>query len=727
MNKVRLLTFTFSDTDGTLYQGAQGVTYFSPIGNELRAAQYKVPIVYTPRIYQETAENFSKIAQNYYGAPVYLYEGGKQTRFFYLTAVTGGGKLPGGRYLFNLEGTDLAGLYVSRAHQGGIYANTNAGDIIYSILGASNIQPGTGKIYYEFSGGGYVVPDVAIDSSLYSKKISGWLPYTNDARNNLRIILQRLNAVLTTMTAPESLTGQEGLIPYIAADQTQAVQTISPYKTHAGDSYEQAEKIAKVNVLEHGYLALNTTPAETLYKEAGTADRKLVVFDKPYHSLDGGGLTINQQKANFAIVSGTGTLTGKPYIDTVRQLTETISTLGSELTIDNTLIDSLNSEAMLERAAHYYQTAQALRTDFAAEDELGAGSPVIVEDPLGEQVAGYIEEQTATFSGINKLVNKLAAGWYPVSGSVFTEMRLFSAGGTLTVPEGVKLLRLILIQGGTGGWGGYKGGNATHSTLGGPDDTPGDGGDPGEGGSAGKVNIVDIQEADLAASYTITVGAAGTAGAADHGAGTAGGHSTATDGVDTYTSADGDVPANGISNPMTGDALAINGQTGVYKGGGGIGPGTDDPITITDTETGVTGNTTWRSGTSRSVSGGAHGGGGPAYGSDGQNAGTTYTGDGADAALDGFNGYTAQPSGGYGSGGIGGNGGGGGAASTDTNVSGGSGGHGSPGGPAAGGAVIALMSYGSNPLPTPTPNWLFGADYEQLFDFYYEPLKAEEE
>lgn len=728
MNKVQLFTFTFSDADGTLAQGATATTYFSPIGNELRAAEYKIPIVYVPRIYQETADDFAKIAQNYYGAPVYLYENGQQTGFFYLTAVTGGTRLQNGRYAFTLKGTDLAGMYASRSHSGGIYSGSLAGNILRSILGSDNFELIGDKVYCTFSGGGYIIPAVALERSLNSESVSGWLPYTNDARDNLRLLLQRLNATITFMRAPLSLIGQEGnLIPLITSSQDAAAQTISPYRTYSGDGYERASKIAQVSVQEHGYLALASTAAETLYQETGTASRKLVTFERPMHSLDGGGLTINQRSANFAVVSGTGTLTGKPYIDTVRQLSESLGSLGDGITIDNTLIDPLNSEAMLERAAHYYQLAKPLKSDFAADDSLGAGAPVIVEDPLGSQVAGYIEEQTATFSCITKLANRIAAGWYPVSGAVFTEMQTFAESGTLTVPEGVKLLRLILIQGGTGGWGGYKGGNATHSSIGGPDETPGDGGAPGEGGSAGKVNIVDIEAADLAESYTITVGAPGSPGAADHGAGTPGGHSTASDGTDTYTSADGDVPTNGISNPMTGEALAINGSAGIYDGGSGVGPGTADPITITDTETGVTGNTTWRSGTSRAVSGGAHGGGGPAYGANGQNAGSTYAGDGADAALDGFNGYTAEPAGGYGSGGIGGNGGGGGGASTDRNVSGGSGGHGSPGGPAAGGAVLALMSYGSNPLPTPTPNWLFDATGEPLYDYYYERLAAQEE
>ena len=177
---------------------------------------------------------------------------------------------------------------------------------------------------------------------------------------------------------------------------------------------------------------------------------------------------------------------------------------------------------------------------------------------------------------------------------------------------------------------------------------------------------------------------------------------------------------------MTGDVYALAGNDGIYPGQPGIGSNHPGPYSINDQQTSQAGTTTtWKSGTSRTVQAGVHGGGGPAYGSDGGNAGTTYTGDGADAMLDGFNGYTVT-AGSYGSGGLGGNGGGGGGATTDANVGGGSGGDGSVGGPAAAGAVIALFAFGDTPTPQPTVVDLLDANGEQLYDSLFERLRAQE-
>lgn len=727
MDKVNFLGYTFSDVDKTLYRGAQAWTYFSPVGEELRAAYYKIPIVYTPRIYQQAADDFARVGETYYGAPVYVYDNKAQTRFFYLTAITGGTKLQGGRYLFYLEGTDLAGLCAAYEHEGNIYTSSNFGTILSSILKSENYTPdGDGHIYIEMPGHGYVAPCVIVDSSLYSSKVTGWLPYTDKAIDNLRTLLQVMGAIITTTTAKRNVVpGQEpDLVPYITLAKDQAVRTISPYKTYAGDEYGPARRVKSVSVIEHSYLALNSVEEETLYEEAGTANRKKILFDAPYHSLTASGLTINVSRANYAIVSGgPGTLTGKPYVDATRVLTEDVGTApGDDILADNTLADSLRSQGLLDRLVNYYEHAQDLKSDFTAEDAIVAGSPVIVNDPLNNNTFSYIEEQAATFSGINKLANRLAAGWQPISGNVFTQRVMMTESGVLTVPDGATMMRLILIQGGKGGWGGYPGGAGSNEQpfIG------GDGGAAGEGGEAGKVNIIDISGASLAASYTVTVGQAGSPGAADHGAGTAGTHSTATDGVTTWSSNSGAVPAYGYQDPMTGEVYATQGPNGVYAGKPGAGSN-HAAESLTDTLTGLTGTTTWKAGATNTDRHGGGGGGGAAYGADGHDADYNDGGDGGSAALDGFNGYTA-PIGSYGSGGIGGNGGGGGGGIRDLTYGfAGGGGHGSPGGPPGAGLVEALFAFGGSPSPVPEPNWLLTADYQPLYDYDYERLAAQEE
>lgn len=715
MNEVSYGSYLFRDADGTLYQGAEAYRVFSPIGNELPAWQYKIPVIFRPRDYSVEADDFRRGAVR--GAPVTIARRtpgasiGLRIDRFYLTAITGGKKLRGGQYLFYLEGVNLPGLLVNKPHKGGVYSNATFLDVIKEITGATRSSVGlyNTTVYDDANG----FPTYSVNNAVAALRVDGWLPYTEDGRENLRKLLQQANAHV------------DGAI--VSSISSGAPAEISPYDIYAGDEYADDQPIATCTVNEHSYAQLANTADEEIVTVSG-ADNELIVFDKPFYDLSPAVLIV-ESGANYAILSGTGTLTGKPYSHTVRQLAQAVrgGNAGSNVTIDNTLIGGLNSAAMLARAVNYYANAQTIRNAFKARGDTMAGDLLQIEDPLGELVNAYIAEETVTFSGITKHDGTMIAGWSPINGALFTQRIVLDSSGTLTVPSGATLMRLIIIQGGKGGWGGYPGGNATNSSFGGPADQAGDGGNVGEGGSAGKVLVVDVEQADLVASYTVTVGAAGTAGAVNHGEGSEGSHSSVTDGTTIYTSGDGEIPEAGYVDPMTGDVYAVAGNDGIYQGQPGIGPNHPGPYEITDDQTSQTGTTTtWQSGASRVVSGGVHGGGGPAYGSDGQNAGNTYSGSGADAVLDGFNGYTA-PVGSYGSGGIGGNGGGGGGGSTDASVSGGTGGHGSPGGPGAQGAVIALFAYGSTPEPVPTPNYLLDSNGEPLYDFDFERLIAREE
>lgn len=725
MNEVRLYatnptrTYTFSDATRTLIQGAAATMYFSPLGDELRAGACKIPVVYTPRLYSMEADAFRQIKP---GSQITLLQSGAAAQLFFLTAITGGKKLQGGRYLFVLEGTDLAGVLANVEHTGGIYENAAFSDVLIDAIGHDWLMPtqdatGTWRIYTRIG-----LPYIGVSEDVYDARVDGWLPYTTDFRSSLRGLLQQVGAYIRT----GNLSG--AIAPIITTDHGGTPLLIPDTEIHAGDEYVAEDAVTDMVVNEHSYYEGGADPEE-LYDASGAAvSGYRVVFDSPHYDLAFTGGSIIESGANYAVITGQGVLTGRPYSHNVRQLTASTGRSGTTVvkTIDNPLISPLNSAAMLQKAVDYYGSAKTIRHAIKAPDGLQPGDFLRLTDPLGELAQGYPVEVNLTFSQINKSDQLFVAGWTPAAGSVYTEEQIFDEDGTLTVPAGVIRMRLILIQGGKGGWGGYKGGDATQSSAFGPSDNAGEGGEPGEGGSAGKVYQIDIEAEDLAASYTITVGAPGSPGAADHGEGAEGTHSTATGGGNAYSSASGTVPGGGITDPMDGTAYALEGPAGVYAGkpGEGVNYGSS---TLTDGATSQTGTTTtWRSGASRVVSGGVHGGGGPAYGSDGQNGGNTYSGSGADAALDGFNGYTA-PVGSYGSGGIGGNGGGGGGGSTDASVSGGTGGHGSPGGPGAQGAVIALFAYGTTPAPIPTPNWLYSADSQQLYDYYYEPLAAAEE
>lgn len=717
MNELSFLSYSFKDSNGTLGTGAQAATYFSPLGSEARVHEYSVPVIFTPRVYQVEAADFARLGYAHKGEIVRLTHDNSFVDMFYLTAITGGQRLGNGRYLFNIEGVNWIGLYTDLTHKGGVYEGSTVCAILQEITGTANpIDNGDGTSYFNPT---YGAPFI-VDNTICNAQVDGWLPYTEDARENLKTLFQLANAFESRYNG-----ANYNNLPYFTKNQNRVPLVIDDNKIYIGDTYEQTESVGTINVVEHAFFESALTP-ETLFESSTAVSNELIVFDAPYHSLNFGTLTNVESGANYAIVSGSGTLTGIPYTHTQKIVSRTIDgSADVEKTLDNTLVSSLYSSAMLDRMENYFDNARLIRNALVVPDGVKAGAFLRLSDPLGELVQGFITEQNLLFSGINKSDGQIVIGWQPTDGAAFSEAHFFPENGTLTVPNDVTIVRLVLIQGGKGGWGGYKGGNATHSTLGGADDQAGDGGAVGEGGDGGKVYQIDI-DSSIPSSFSITVGAAGTGGAINHGEGSEGGHSTATGGGTTYSSASGVLYPSGYYSVTDHTVYAATGNDGVYAGGDGAGSNHPNPEPITDTETTVTGDTTtWTVGTSRVTPSGIHGGGGAAYGSNGQNGGNTYAGDGANAVLDGFNGYIA-PIGTYGSGGIGGNGGGGGAASNDQNVSGGSGGDGSIGGNGGGGLVIALFAYGSTPTPVPTLDYLFDSDGEPLYDYFFERLIAKE-
>lgn len=719
------IDYTFSDADGTLGDGASGATYFSPIGTEMEAAQYKIPVIYTPRLYQVEAADFMAGAVR--GQRVSLLQDGGEVAMFYLTAISGGERLQGGRYLCYLEGTDIAGLYATKPHAGDVYTGKTFMQVLREITGHMYVWIGASthpELRILVKGNRYDLdPLIAIDNYIWNQSITGRLPYEEDGRTNLRRLLEYVGAHIEYKPIPPDIhlswAAPGEAVAWITTDWPGAPVEISPYKTYIGDSYLAADDIGTVSVNEYSYLDLQDTPTETIYKTDVAVTGALIKFDKPMAALTPTGLTINSSSANHAIVTGTGTLVGRPYIVTVREISDVITAeKNNSKLLDNPLATSLVAPAMLDRFSNYVANARKFSSAFVSPGDKGAGSFVRIEDPLGDLRNSYVTRCEAIYSGITKASSELVTGWVPVSGAAYTQRVVMTSSGTLSVPAGAIRMRLYLIQGGKGGWGGYQGGAADEFS-----EESGYGGDPGEGGDAGNVLIVDIDEDDLAASYTITIGAAGTAGAINHGEGTTGGHSTATDGVTTYTSANGSAPAYGVQDPISGDVYALPGKTGYYRGGHGNDRDhmSDDITDTLTTKTGAT--TTWRQGSNWAAD---TRGGGPAYGSNGEDAIVHDAGDGASAAFDGFNGYTyEQPS--FGSGGLGGNGGGGAGFCSNPYGWNGSPGNGSVGGSGGQGAVIALFAFGDTPQPVPTPNYLLDANGEQLYDFNYERLVAQEE
>lgn len=561
------------------------------------------------------------------GAPLDLYNNPNGTMIgrFYVEEVT-----QVNRKAVRFTCTDCVGILAGMDdHGGGVYTGETVSQICTEIFAGSGLTYTVGE-------------DVG------AVQCFGRLP-----RDNRRTNLGRL-----LVAAGATLMEKNGVVQIVYLG-TGTTSTMYQRNIYLGNgNVVQKDPATAVTVTEHAFYKLAGDKVETLFdntSEVTPAENQLVIFSEACHDLEATGtLTISESNANYAIVSGVGTLTGSVYTHTRRQITKDtgVTTYKEhvEAIEDNELIGLHNSEYVAQRMANYY----AIRTsiEFDALDPAGnllPGSPVNFTDPFGTARTGWIHKKDYAIGNKTRAKWEIPVDWTPGPwGSNLDTFELITEDKTWTVPAGVTSLRIVLGQGGQGGGGGSDGGSGQSCR------DPGDGGAAGAAGTPGKVNVVDITVTP-GQTFQVTIGAPGAGGNPNE-VGADGGETT----FGSYSSADGVVPEQGFLNQFTGDVYAVAGEAGIPGAKGGK-PSTNqweygESVTA-DGQTWTGGRGT-RPATSSSgtYSYSGAGGGGAAYGNNGENASSTQeAGRGADATD-----RPDLPSPGLGSGGIGGNGGGGG-------------------------------------------------------------------
>lgn len=617
-----------------------------------------------------------------YGDPVYYYHDGVLVGKFYIRSVD---RLSIDR--FQLSAISAAGIWASIQHYGGIYTGETVETVVADLL----------------SGFTYTIADDVKSVPLY-----GWLPIAS-VRDNLQQVLFAVGA---------SLMKDANGDPYIRyLDDTDPIP-IGGDRIFVGAKLSYKTPATEVLITEHSFYESSLDKEVSLFDNtdgSGSATNKLVTFDSPCHTLSvTGTLTIGSSGANYAYVTGTGTLTGEQYTHTTKTFSVPTGVAGeprSAKVEKATLVSAVNSANVAARVSEYESTAEEVSCGIVMTgDGIKPASLISFTDPYGEETEGFISTMDITMSAKSKADCIVVKGYRPThQGNNYENVSLITTSGTWTVPEGVERIRLVLGQGGSAGQNGEDG----HYGSAGFDPTVvgGQGGEAGNGGSAGKVYVVDI---DSPTNLTISIGEGGTPASGELAYGNDGGETTATMGGTTYSSADGAVFPTGYHDILMGLDLSLRGITGIQGARGGNGSsavGRDGEDLTYDGQTwhgGVGGYGHWN----KWGDWGGGGGGGAAYGNDGEDghrgrSGTSGSGgDGwtpnrAGAGGDGADAIPLPITSYYGCGGAGGNGGGGGGGGgywSDVDddagsgiASGGSGGNHSNG--CTGGSGYALIYY----------------------------------
>lgn len=608
-----------------------------------------------------------------YGTPVWYYSNDVLIGKFYSSHVTRSQKL-----YFDIVAVSAVGIMDGQQHLGNVYTGQTFSAVVSEIIGGA----------YPFT----------CENDVANLLIYGWLPI-DTKRNNLHQLLFATGVMLDKDANGEL---------YFRYPNINTQKTVPDGRIYLGGSIDYMAPASKAEITEHTFIPLASGEVVTLFDNtdgSGVADNTFVTFrSAPVFDLQTTeNLVINSSGVNWAIVSGTGSLTGKTYTHVTKVLTKTASGGIADKTVsvtDATLVSIANSENVAQRVMSYYNSARTISAGIVVETEK-PGDQIVFNDPYNEPAAAFIAEMSMNASSFIRANCDLITNYVPIGqGNNYTQAIVLTGSGTYTFPAGTETAFVALVGGGSGGASGGRGDDATGSiNFGGPL-VRGEGGVAGSGGDGGKILAFRLDNPSGSFAYSCGGGGSGAEpleeNASSHGA--EGGDTT----FGSYTSANGVRSETGYVNLFTGVVYALPGPDGIAGGSGTDG---DVPEVIITQD-----GQTWRSGVmgsgeSNEESTGRGGyGGGPAYGANGTDGGdgrvTSTRGLGGDGGHGGTP-YEGSLSTTPGCGGGGGHGGGGGGAGgygsglvdgpNTRNGSPGSGGMGSKGGNAAPGCIVIYL------------------------------------
>ena len=468
--------------------------------------------------------------------PVTILRGGSQYALFYLKDIT-----QVGTDFYTLSLMSSLGRLSQMPHKGGIYNGTPAGQIIADICGS--------------------IP-YSLQSNFVNIAVYGYLPYVSpsgdqggqsgSAKDNLLRVLFAIGASLRDDAAGVLR------IENLSIEVLSVLDKDSIYLK--GASVVQEPPITSVSVLEYHYIASEYV---TVLFDGTAVAGQTVVFFEPMHSLEATGFTITESGANYAILSaGTGTLTGKAYTSTTREVTKPVTSapvVNAVRVTDSTLVGITNSAAVVNRLVDYYQHRTRIKCDAIIDFE-DAGDVVQIWDPFVQAMRQACIESIMPLSLSNTMRGTISAlvGFTPWQTVPFEDVReVLAETQDWTVPAGVTDIVAILIGGGDGGTNGTDGAAGEIYPL---SDTVGAaGGSAGVGGAGAKVFRAEITVTP-GDTWTAIIGAGGTAGSA--------GRPTRWRNDVGYSSAAGESSPTGYFDAMSGETYALPGVDGTPGGDG---------------------------------------------------------------------------------------------------------------------------------------------------------------
>lgn len=534
-------SFHFVNNDIKEPSTMQGVDI---VGDKLSIDTFTVNVYYR-------GEDINELRTLPFGTPIWYFENGTLVYKFYINAITRVSTIE-----FKLECVSAIGLLSKSSHIGGVYTGQTVSDVLEEIIGN--------------------IVEYSVDEDVASTQVFGYLPYQSRRDNLHQLMFAHNISILRDADGDMRFT-------YLATDGDPA--EIDANRIYINGQVDYPAVATEVIVVEHSYQYDDTVDEVTLFDNTSStpANHKRVIFDtapiyvpslKTTESM-----VIEVAHPNFVVVSGIGTVVGRPYYDNLSSISRENETDGEEYTVrisDATLVNILNSEFVANRVMSYYDSAKIVKGDIKIADE-AVGHRYTFLDAFGEQVIGYLRKITTYASSFVKATSEFITGYESLwFGNNYTHYVEATEPCDIVVPEGCKRLRFVIIGGGNGGTSGgqsYVNSDWIHSS----EMNPGTAGKAGNLGEGGNIREIVINN-PTPGSYHCSIGVRGT--------GTTPYHinpnlvtlsptaSSVTCPDETVYSSDDSSAykcASGIMNIFTGEVFGKEGKEGIDGGDGGRG------------------------------------------------------------------------------------------------------------------------------------------------------------
>lgn len=487
--------------------------------------------------------------------PVIYEHNGKQIGIFYVQNIERIGATT-----YSFSAVSALGILAEGKHYGGIYTGQTVAEILPDICGT---------VPYE------------IKTNLTEIKLYGWLPIASP-RDNLAQVLFAIGAVIKTDLG--GVLRIESLWDGISGELTQN-------QMYEGPSVKYDSAVTQVVVTEHQYVEGGE---ETKLFEGTAQQGDIITFNSPMYELVADGFSILESGANYAKVSGgSGTLKGRAYIHNTREVVRDVSEAAEpniKTVKDATLVSLVNSTAVAERLANYFQWTETIQAPIVYQGEV-PGNRVATWHPYDKTgVTACLESADINLSNTLKADETLLVGFVPPKPETgyITERVVLTGSGTWKKPAGVTRIEYVLIGPGQGGRAGKKGepGSATtlsfsYSLLGintrYSGKHPGEGGKGGEGGAPGHGGKIYRGEMDLSVidELEYSCGPGGTGATYDESNPEAEGNEGSATTLGDISSDLGSSSEFGYTDIITGEVYATTGLQGI-AGGDGAGTTAED-------------------------------------------------------------------------------------------------------------------------------------------------------